>query len=93
MFWVGLGARLIPPDEFQADSSQNQSQQGPAAQICAPRRVIENNGRHGVHGLDLWRRGLRQKCGGVAAKNYAPDLKSEGTPQSTRFLIVLNSAS
>ena len=31
MFWVGLDTRIIPPDEFQADPSQNQSQQGPAA--------------------------------------------------------------
>ena len=35
MFWVGLDTRLIPPDEFQADSPQNSVQQGPA-----PRHVL-----------------------------------------------------
>ena len=82
MFWVGLDARLIPPDEFQADSPQNQSQQGPAAQICAPRRLSENNGRFGIHGLDLWRRGLRQKYDEAAAKNLRGILPDDMKPRT-----------
>ena len=35
MFWVGLDARLIPPDEFQADSPKIQVSRGQP-----PRRVL-----------------------------------------------------
>ena len=94
MFWVGLDARLIPPDEFQADSPQNQSQQGPAAQMCTPRRLSENSGRFGVHGLDLRRRGLTSEMRRSCGEELRPGLETWGhTTIDTAFLVVPNPAS
>ena len=59
MFWVGFDARSNPPEEFQADSPQNLGRQGQPPRCVLHAVLVENSGRFGVRGLDLWRRGLR----------------------------------
>ena len=81
-FWVGLDARLIPPDEFQADSPKIQVSRGQPLKMRAPRRLSENSGRFGVHGLDLWCRDPRQKYDEVAAKNLQGILPDDMKPRT-----------
>ena len=43
MFWVGLDARLILPDEFQADSPKIQVSRGQLLKTCTPRCLTEKS--------------------------------------------------
>ena len=61
MFWVDLDSRLIPPDEFQADSPQNQSQQGLIPQDVYFSLPYRKQRQAQCSWATLWRRGLRQK--------------------------------